>query len=239
MHRYFDSNFAYACALDQCVNHAEYTVSPRGERTREVANAVLRVMSPTEGPIVTRDPDRNAKIARYTQAEFVLHERGERDSEAFAKHAPFWRKIANSDGTVNSAYGWLIWRNKSCPNDTTPWEWARRALQKDPDTRQAFLRFSLPEHQWDGNRDQPCTMHGHFLLRDGALHLTVVMRSNDVVLGLVYDMPWFIHLLHRMAREIGAARVGTYTHIAHSLHLYERDLRVAERMLYGPESCVC
>lgn len=181
--------------------------------------------------------ERNEKIKKYTHAEFDLYESGKNRAEDFAKHAPFWREIANPDGTVNSAYGYLIYVRRTCGEREpyTPWEWARTSLERDKDTRQAFIRFSLPEHQWFGNKDQVCTMHGQFMIRDDHLHLTIVMRSNDVVKGLVYDMPWFNWLIYKMRDQLIPTypdlKIGTYTHFAHSLHMYERDLPLVLDMI--------
>ena len=90
-----------------------------------------------------------------------------------------------------------------------------------------------PEHKREGNADQVCTLHVNFAVREGRLHATAVMRSNDVVKGLAFDMPWFVSQLPRMAGEVSWP-VGTYTHMAHSMHLYERDVPVAEEMLGRP-----
>jgi len=93
----------------------------------------------------------------------------------------------------------------------------------------------LPEHAWVGNKDFPCTLHGIFMIRDNKLHLTINMRSNDLMLGLVYDMPWFVSLMYKMVDELKdlypELEVGYYTHIVHSLHIYERDNEKIERML--------
>ena len=109
----------------------------------------------------------------------------------------------------------------------TPWEWAVDSLKADKDTRQAILRFSLPEHQYWGNKDQTCTLSGNFLIRENKLNLSIVMRSNDVWLGLTYDLPWFVSLMDLMLDELKATypdlTKGAYTHTVHSLHVYERD----------------
>lgn len=109
----------------------------------------------------------------------------------------------------------------------TPWEWILHCLRKDKDTRHAHLKFSLPEHLWDGNRDITCTQHMNFLIRDNKLNACVVMRSNDLTLGLVYDLPWFISLMYRIVDELKDIypdlEVGHYTHMVHSLHIYDRD----------------
>ena len=117
----------------------------------------------------------------------------------------------------------------------TPWEWAKQSLLNDKDTRQAFIKFSLPEHQYMGNKDQVCTMHGNFLIREDKLHLSIVMRSNDLTLGLVYDLPWFISLMDRMVGELKPQypnlEKGHYTHMVHSMHIYDRDEKKILKML--------
>jgi thymidylate synthase len=224
-------------SLDLTLNQIR-PVSPRGQLTLEACNFVGIVNEPSPDPIKTLDEARNFKIERYTKAEFELYAKGETRASEFAKAAPFWREIANLDGTVNSCYGHLIWYNKSCRNHLTPWEWAKRSLEDDRESRQAFVRFSQPYHQYFSNKDQVCTMHGNFLIRDGYLNLTMVMRSNDVVKGLVYDMPWFCHVHARMHGELLATypdlKLGQYTHFVHSLHVYERDFPLIQSMLGEP-----
>lgn len=203
-------------------------------------------------PIVTLDEERNKVIAKYTKAEFEVYAKGDTKVEDFGKISKFWLSLGNPDGTVNSAYGHLIFFSKSCGNPAfeqaiisrpdsdasltmrTPWEWARLALLLDPDTRQAIIKFHKHEHLWVGNKDQTCTVYGNFLMRENQLHLIIHMRSNDVVKGLVYDMPWFCYLLERMVSELKQKypdlTVGTYTHIADSFHVYETDYEKAKSM---------
>jgi thymidylate synthase len=117
----------------------------------------------------------------------------------------------------------------------TPWEWAKESLLADKDTRQAIMRFSLPEHQWMGNKDQTCTMHGNWLIRDNKLNLTITMRSQDMVKGAVYDWPWFCSLMDKMLVELKSAypelAKGRYTHIVHSIHCYEKDTETILKMI--------
>jgi thymidylate synthase len=117
----------------------------------------------------------------------------------------------------------------------TPWEWAKSCLIEDKDSRQALLRFSLPEHQWKGNKDQTCTLSGLFLIREDRLNLSIVMRSNDLWLGLTYDLPWFMSLMDKMVEELKpfypTLTKGHYTHTVHSLHCYERDEEKIKRAI--------
>lgn len=254
---------AYLDVLSTVFKRPEFVVSPRNRPIRERVNMSFKVLSPSSAPVVTHDIVRNEDIRRYTELEIKLYDQRTNQVGDFIKASKFWSKISNPDLTVNSAYGWLIWGRSSVGNPyyeypltekdwdekigegdcpigpeemmRTPWDWAKQSLVHDKDTRQAFLRFSLPEHQWFGNKDQVCTMHGIFFIREDHLHLTIVMRSCDCVKGLVYDMPWFCSLLERMKDELlftySGLQTGTYTHMAHSLHIYESDVETVKRMI--------
>lgn len=261
MKTYDNIHEAYLGTLYDIYYNYDYRAAPRGLPVREKTDYTFRVLNPTNEPIVTKDLERNKTIASYTQKETELYNSCANTAEEFGKASKFWEKLANPDGTVNSAYGYLIWKNR--PNGSpnfevgpfsnnfgrgleaelakrdaamrTPWEWVKQSLIADKDSRQAFLRFSLPEHQWVGNKDQTCTMHANFLIREDKLNLSVVMRSNDLVLGLVYDMPWFMSLIDRMVDELKEyypnLTKGTYTHTVHSLHIYERNEEMVKKML--------
>lgn len=261
MNRWTTLHEAYLRTLADVYDNPDHIAEPRGQRTREKLDYKFSITNPVPEAIVTNDPERNQVIADYTAKETELYNSCANTAEAFGKASKFWLKLANPDGTVNSAYGHLIWQKQSLGNldfefgpftqdfgpglekelahrstgMRTPWEWARESLQKDKDTRQAILRFSLPEHQWMGNKDQTCTMHGNFLIRDNKLNLTITMRSNDLTLGLVYDLPWFISLMYKMQEALANTYpdlgIGTYTHIVHSLHIYDRDEDKILRML--------
>ena len=257
---------AYLGTLEDVYFNYEYRASPRGLPVREKTDYTFRVLNPVNEPIVTKDIERNKVIVSYTEKETELYNSCANTASEFGKASKFWEKLANPDGTVNSAYGYLIWENKSHGNARfetsffskeddknvyladvpenkddlrsclrTPWEWAKESLIADKDTRQAILRFSLPEHAWKGVRDFTCTMHGNFLIREDKLNFSIIMRSNDMMLGLVYDLPWFISLMDKMVDELKFyypnLTKGVYTHTVHSMHIYERDEEKIKKML--------
>jgi thymidylate synthase len=244
---------AYLGSLADIYDNPDHVSSPRGQRVREKLNYQFTIINPQVEAIVTKDEKRNVIIKGYSDKEFELYESCSNLAEDFGRASKFWITLANPDGTVNSAYGYLIWKNlshgsdfeleqvvhqpatkegegtvyKMVPKRRTPWQWAKDSLIADRDTRQAILRFSLPEHQWMGNKDQTCTLHGIFLIRENRLNLTINMRSNDLTLGLVYDLPWFISLIYKMKEELKDVypdlEIGNYTHYVHNLHIYDRD----------------
>ena len=232
---------AYLGTLADVLDNPDYVCAPRGLPIREKLDYMFRVLHPTVEPIKTLDPERNAVIESYTKKEMDLYNSCSNRVEDFEKASKFWKHLANADGTINSAYGYLIWKNKSIGNMQfegimrTPWEYAIESLRKDKDTRQAILRFSLPEHQYMTNKDVTCTLSANFLIRDNKLHLSVVMRSNDLQKGLTYDAGFFISLIYRAIEELKDIypdlTCGHYTHMSHSMHLYEKDVPTILKML--------
>ena len=240
MRKYKDIHQAYIGVLKDVRDNYDHKCAPRDQDIREIRDYMFRIEFPIAESIVTNDQKRNKVIASYTQKEYDLYNSCSNKVEDFAEASSFWNKIQNPDGTINSAYGFLIWENKSFGSKfegtlRTPWRWAVESLIADKDSRQAFIKFSLPEHHWNGNKDQTCTMHGNFLIRDNKLHLTIIMRSNDVTLGLAYDLPWFVSLIDRMLNNLKETypelEKGSYTHLAHSMHMYERDADKINRMI--------
>jgi thymidylate synthase len=247
---------AYLGTLAEVYDDPQFICSPRGQECREILDYKFVILNPVAETIVTKDPERNEVIKSYTKKECELYDSGTNLAEDFGKASKFWLKLANPDGTVNSAYGHLIKHKKShghpiyefneqlkTLNDSaavstflaeksadamrTPWQWCVDALRADKDTRQAILRFSLPEHFYKGNKDMTCTLEGNFHIRNDRLYFSVHMRSNDLMLGLVYDLPWFISLMDDMVEELSDVypnlKKGSYTHKVDSIHIYERD----------------
>lgn len=247
---------AYLGTLADVYDNPQFVCAPRGQVVREILDYKFVIENPVNEVIVTKDLDRNKVIASYTKKECELYDSGTNLAEDFGQASKFWLKLANPDGTVNSAYGYLIKHKKSHGNPMyelhskleqqtninakadfladhcsdamyTPWQWCVDSLRADKDTRQAVLRFSLPEHFYEGNKDMVCTLSGTFHIREDKLYFSVHMRSNDLMLGLVFDLPWFIGLMDDMISELKDIyphlEKGTYTHTVDSMHLYDRD----------------
>jgi thymidylate synthase len=149
-------------------------------------------------------------------------------------YSSFWRQIANDDKSINSAYGNLIFKQHN-EHGISQWQWAMRSLIQDKDTRQAVMMFNKPQYQYGNNKDFICTLSGIFAIRNNRLNLTITMRSNDVVLGTPTDVAFFCMLLqqaHKLLKEYYPdLKLGKYTHIANSYHLYERHFDLVDDML--------
>jgi hypothetical protein len=61
------------------------------------------------------------------------------------------------------------------------------------------------------------------------------MRSNDLILGTPTDIAFFCLLQQQMLKllqyKYPELELGTYTHIVHSIHIYERHFNLVREML--------
>jgi hypothetical protein len=107
-------------------------------------------------------------------------------------------------------------------------------LQDDPESRQAVAAIwheGLLTDPEDASNH--CTVALTFMLRDGRLHLLADMRSNDAFWGLTYDIPQFTQVQATMANVLGVG-LGRYTHVASSMHLYDRHWDVVAQNFQAP-----
>jgi len=111
----------------------------------------------------------------------------------------------------------------------------RRLLMRDPDTRRATVCLFDPARDFAGARDVPCTVTWRFFIRYGRLEMHSSMRSQDLWLGLPYDLFTATVVQELLAGWCGV-EVGDYHHEVSSLHLYRRDLAAAAavRPVTGP-----
>ena len=116
MRVYDTTSEAYLGTLKDVFINYDYIAAPRDQKVREKYDYQFKVLYPTADPIVTLDLLRNSVIADYTRKEMALYLSGSNKVADFAKASKFWEKLANPDKTINSAYGHLIWHNKSAGN---------------------------------------------------------------------------------------------------------------------------
>lgn len=132
-----------------------------------------------------------------------------------------WKRVATKDGFINSNYGWCVYST----TNGKQYESCKRELQDHPYSRRAVMYYGRPSMWYDYNRDGMsdfiCTFAHQYFIRDGALHTSVTMRSNDVVFGYRNDRAWAKHVQDKLAAELGVPSGQLYWQ-AGSLHVYER-----------------
>lgn len=182
----------------------------------EIINANLVLTDPTHNTMCNCIRDMSLK---YAIAEFLWYNSTVNDVAAIEPYSKFWRKLSDDGVTVNSNYGYCI--RKKFGFDQ--WERCKQILRNNSDSRQAVIHIKeARDIIANPTKDLNCTIALQFFIRNNKLDLIVTMRSNDVWLGLPYDLFNFTCMQMQMAMELGI-KVGTYYHNAGSLHMYTKD----------------
>lgn len=184
---------------------------------KELINANLVLTNPTKNTMCNCERKMSMK---YAVGELLWYASCNNTWKAIEPYSKFWKEISDDGETVNSNYGHCI--RKKFGFDQ--WELCKEMLKANPDTRQAVIHIKeARDLRTNPTKDVNCTIALQFILRNNKLDLIVTMRSNDLWLGLPYDLFNFTCMQIQMAMELGV-EIGTYYHNAGSLHLYTRDV---------------
>lgn len=190
----------------------------RGGVTREMLHVGISIKKPTERWVFSRTPPINPAFAL---AEVIWIMAGRNDAHFMNFFNSKLPNYAGNGDTYHGAYGWRLRRE----HGVDQLERGFNALKNNPDSRQIVLQIwdaltDLPNE--DGTAaapDIPCNLISMLKIRGGALEWTQILRSNDLFLGLPYNIIQFTSLQEIMAGWLGL-NVGSYNHLSDSLHVY-------------------
>jgi thymidylate synthase len=97
-----------------------------------------------------------------------------------------------------------------------------RILSKDPSSRRAAISVFQPNDNNRESKDIPCLFGLFFHIRENRLHSTVIMRSNNALRLLPYNLFELSLIAEIMACELGV-KPGPLHFQALSMHLYVDD----------------
>ncbi len=151
--------------------------------------------------------------------------------EWLSEHTKIWDSFAEADGTITSAYGkrWRDWFENS-GHRVDQIAVVLGKLKKDPTTRHGVIAMWDPAYDLvHAQKNVPCPVMLTLNIVGGRLHMHLVVRSNDMVLGFPTDVAGFAFLQHILAQELGVP-VGVYTHSISNAHIYANHYPAAEEM---------
>ena len=218
------ANELYAAVCEHVLRHGRPT-QPRGMATTEVLGAHLCLTNPRRR-FVDLPPARVLNPA-FAVAEALWILSGSEDPWIFTFNRSLARYADN--GRLQAAYGPRMrrWRG-----EVDQLAHVRELLARDPDSRQAIVQLYDPQRDTLGHRDVPCTLNYRFFVRHGRLQMHTTMRSNDVWLGLPYDL-FTATLLHELMAGWLGVELGDYHHHVDSLHLYAQHTEAAATIAGG------
>ena len=195
--------------------------------TKALFNAGFYIENPTLNSI------EDSKVKRgwsqeYAEAEWQWYLSANPNikklGDLYGKIPAIWKRMADSEGNVNSNYGYQWYRGNQLGK-------VINMLKANPETRQATISIydGKEIHKYD--HDTPCTYAVQFTILHGKLDMSVLMRSNDLWYGFCNDQYQFSNLQMLVAHELNIP-VGIYYHYAHNLHLYNDKLPVMNQKLY-------
>jgi thymidylate synthase len=222
--RYFTGPTAdtvWQTAAMELLVRPDFTHKGRNGETREIIPCVLQIHDPRQRWILSRYPPYNPA---FGLVEFIWIVTGNRESIVPNYWNPGLSRYSGTGIDYHGAYGFRL-------RHEFGFDQIRRAydvLTSAPETRQAVLQIWKPDIDMPASngrpaaQDIPCNVMSLLKVRDGRLHWTQIMRSNDVMRGLPYNIIQFTMLQELMASWLGCS-LGDYFHLSDSLHIYERD----------------
>lgn len=183
--------------------------------TKELLNSGFTLLDITDNIATAR----TGYSLPYMLGELAWFFTGRDDVESTSKFSSFLKCISDDGVTTRSAYDAIVFNRYGFDQVAQVID----TLKRDPYSRRAVINFNVPSTDRFETKDEICTIALVFELREGKLDCTGIMRSNDVWLGTPYDVVFFTELQKHIANELGVV-YGKYTHIAVSLHAYEKDI---------------
>lgn len=153
-------------------------------------------------------------------AEQIWFLMGARELDWLQQYTKIWDDFAEKNNCVESAYGYR-WRSHFNRDQI---DGLVSLLQKDPSSRHGVILMWDPGDDGLSNgtakKNVPCPFTFTVQVMGGRLHLHLVIRSNDMMLGNPHDVAGFALLQHMLAQRVGV-RSGILTVSISNAHIYD------------------
>ncbi|RSY89559.1 thymidylate synthase [Sphingomonas koreensis] len=200
--------------------HGQTNAGSRGN-TIELLGVALRITKPRAR--VSRSENRGKPFSAI--GELLWYLSGSDTLTFIEPYVSAYRDDA-VDGVIQGAYGPRLRSMRGVDQFAS----IEALLTKKPGSRRAVIQLFNAEDIATDHKEIPCTTTLQFHLRDGLLHLSVTMRSNDAFWGLPHDAFCFTMIQEMMARRLGV-ELGEYYHYVGSMHVYEKHIEHIDRYL--------
>lgn len=216
---------AYPVLLRELLDKGE-EVSPRGMLTKEISPVTIVITNPLKR--VISHPIRKLNYG-FMIGEALWYLSGTDDLEQVAHYNKQWRNYSDDGKTLNGAYGKRLFQYEENGQVINQIEAIIEKLTKDKYSRHGTALIFRPSDLIKETKDVPCNNMLRFSIRNDKLKLMNIVRSNDIIYGLPYDIHFFALLQELVAARLNV-EVGEYIHVVDSLHLYEEHFELAEKI---------
>ena len=136
--------------------------------------------------------------------------------------AHIWDEWADEDGSIGKAYGYQIKQFEQVNN-------LLHTLETDPSSRRGVIDLwqikDIPEMNLT-----PCCYSSIWNISDGKLNGTLIQRSGDFFLGVVFNTIQYRALQYMFAHHLGVG-VGDFLHVISDAHVYDNQLDQANEQI--------
>lgn len=201
----------------------DYVIDKTGSKTIELIGANFIAHEPSIFGTPNQDYIK-AELAWYESQSTNVH-----DLYPGRDVPKAWQSTADAHGNINSNYGKLIYSTEFHNQFLNVF----KELSANPDSRRATMVYTRPsiwnEFNTNGKSDFICTNAVGYLIRNGVLHVTVQMRSNDIVFGYKNDYAWQLHVAEQLRDHLFLPITDIKLHWqVQSLHMYERHFNLLD-----------
>lgn len=212
----------------KCLLNFGKSVTARDLWTTELLNVQVQLYDPRQRFVNFKA--RNMDM-RYFVGELCHYLDGRTDLASIAHYSKFWERVSDDGKTINSAYGFRLFRYGM---NTSQFDYALWCLRADPSSRKAVMTIYHPSDARE-SKDNPCTLSLQLIMRDDELHMFTSMRSQDVWLGVPYDFAFFTIVqeiaLVMLQYTYPKLKLGTYFHNVTSLHAYMSNIKLIKALV--------
>lgn len=135
-------------------------------------------------------------------------------------------KFSDDNEILNGAYGFRLLKYFGI----NQLEKAIEELKGNRESRRVVLTMYSPNDLNKTSKDIPCNTTIYLKIKDNKLDITILNRSNDLFLGVPYNVFVFYLLQLYIVKELNCG-IGTQTHFTDSLHLYTKDLEKIKKII--------
>ncbi|MCY1289189.1 Thymidylate synthase [compost metagenome] len=216
-------NDTYLNSLQMCLELCSEPSTSRGGDVYDFGPAYFEFLRPIDQLLTLRNRGFNPYFA-IIEAAWVLS--GNNHLTPLERVISNYSKYSDDGETLNGAYGFRMRRHFGQDQLSQAIETLRGA----PNSRRVVITLYSPE-DLNNNKssDIPCNTTIYIKIRSNKLDLTVLNRSNDLFLGIPYNVFVFNCIQKYAAHHLGL-EVGIQRHFTDSLHLYKENIEAIEKI---------
>lgn len=216
-------NDLYFDCLQSCLKACSKTNNSRCGEVYDFGPAYFEFLDPQDQLLTLKNRGYNPYFA-IIEAAWIIH--GSNQLAPLESVISDYSKYSDDGITLNGAYGFRM-RNYFGEDQLKQ---AITLLKKEPNTRRAVITLYAPNDLIKNSKDIPCNTTIYIKIRDEKLDLTVLNRSNDLFLGIPYNVFVFNCLQKYIANQL-ELKPGVQRHFTDSLHLYRENFERVKNVI--------